>query len=155
MWRLFPVFFLVSCAANDANRPDSGESQPAQGRIVRLVELPLASAAQTIAGQPSRRTFEKQGIEGWLDETGAWHIKAEVHHGRIRCGTYETGVQSGRGNPACADVEWLTGVEFVARHRQCNSATRLHRGSGRFSEAASRLESVSCVRLVVRCAGTC
>ena len=26
---------------------------------------------------------------------------------------------------------------------------------GRFSEAASRLESVSCVRLVVRCEGTC
>ena len=142
------VILLTACATND-------EKQPDQGRIVRLVELPLTSAPRSVPGQPPRRVFEKQGIQGWLDETGAWNIEAEVHHGRIRCGTYETGIQLGRGNPACSDVQWLTGVEFVARQRQCNSATRLHRGSGRFSEAASRLESVSCVRLVVRCEGTC
>ena len=148
MWRLLPVLLLVSCAANE-------EKQPDQGRIVRLVELPLTAATQSVAGQPSRRTFEKQGIQGWLDATGAWQIKAEVNHSRILCGTYETGIQLGRGNPACSDVQWLTGAEFVSRQRQCNSATRLHRGSGRFSEAPSRLEEVSCVRLVVRCEGTC
>lgn len=148
MWRLLPVLLLVSCATDDQNQTD-------RGRIVRLIELPLASARESVAGQPSRRTFEKQGIQGWLDETGAWQIKAEIHHGRIRCGTYETGIQLGRGNPACSDAEWLTGVQFVHRQLQCNSATRLHRGSGRFSEAASRLAEVSCVRLVVRCEGAC
>ena len=145
---LLPVFFVISCAANEEKEPD-------QGRIVRLVELPLTSAPLAVAGQPSRRAFQKQGIQGWLDEAGAWSIEAEVHHGRIRCGTYETGIQLGRGNPACSDVHWSTGVESIARQRQCNSATRLHRGSGRFSESASLLESVTCVRLVVRCAGTC
>ncbi len=148
MWRLLPVFLLVSCAANEERPPD-------QGRIVRLVELPLTSPTQAVAGQPSRRAFAKQGIEGWLDQTGAWQIEAEIHHDRIRCGTYETGIQLGKGKPACSDVDWLTGIEFVARQRQCNSATRLHRGSGRFAEAASRLEQVSCARLVVRCEGTC
>ena len=148
MWRLLPVLLLAACAASD-------EKQPDQGRIVRLVQLPLTSPAQPVAGQPSRRAFEKQGVQGWVDQAGAWHIEAEVHHGRIRCGTYETGIQLGRGNAACSDVQWLTGVEFVARQRQCNSATRLHRGSGRFSEAVSRLEQVSCARLVVRCEGTC
>lgn len=155
MWRLLPVFLLVSCAANDAKQPASDDHQPDQGRIVRLVELPVASSAQIIEGQPSRRMFEKQGIQGWLDDTGAWHIKAEVHHGRIRCGTYETGVQLGRGTSACSDVEWLTGVESVSRQRHCNSATRLHRGGGRFSDVANRLEEVTCMRLVVRCEGTC
>ncbi len=155
MWRLLPVFLLVSCAADDVKQPAHGEHQPDQGRIVRLVELPVVSSTQSVDGQPSRRTFEKQGIKGWLDETGVWHIEAEVHHGRLRCGTYETGIQLGRGNPACSDVEWLTGVESVTRQRHCNSATRLHRGGGRFSEAASRFEEVSCVRLVVRCEGTC
>ena len=81
--------------------------------------------------------------------------QAEVSHRRLRCGTYETGVQLGSGNPACSDVRWLTEVAFVARQRQCNSATRLHRGGGRFSEAAIRLEQASCLRLVVRCEGTC
>lgn len=155
MWRLLPVLLLVSCAVNDEKQPASGEHQPDQGRIVRLVELPVQASAQTINGEPSRKNFQTQGIQGWLDETGAWHIEAEVHHGRLRCGTYETGIQLGRGNPACSDVEWLTGVESVTRQRHCNSATRSHRGGGRFSEAPGRLEEVTCVRLVVRCEGTC
>ena len=94
-------------------------------------------------------------MQGWLDETGAWHIGTEVHHGRLRCGTYETGIQLGRGKPACSEVEWLTDVEYATRLRHCNSATRLHAGGGVFSDAENRLEEVTCVRIVVRCEGTC
>jgi hypothetical protein len=161
MWKLFPVCFLaaccllVSCAVNDQQQAASDENQPAQGRVVRQLELPLGSSAQTISGQPSRSTFQKQGIQGWLDETAAWHISGEVHHGRLRCATYETGLQLGRGNPGCSNVEWLTDVEYVTRMRHCNNVTRLHVGEGRFSGIASRLEEVSCVRVAVRCEGTC
>ena len=161
MWKLLPVCLLVSCcvliscAVNDQQQVASDENQPAQGRVVRQFELPLVSSAQTFSGQPSRSTFQKQGIQGWLDETAAWHISGEVDHGRLRCATYETGLQLGRGNPGCSNVEWLTDVEYATRLRHCNSAKRLHVGDGRFSGMANRLEEVSCVRVTVRCEGIC
>ncbi len=161
MWKLPPVCLLlacclpVACAVNDQQQAASDENQPAQGRVVRQFELPLVSSAQTISGQASRSTFQIQGTQGWLDATAAWHISGEVHHGRLRCATYETGLQLGRGNPGCSNVEWLTDVEYVTRMRHCNNVTRLHVGDGRFSDMASRLEEVSCVRVAVRCEGAC
>ncbi|UCC56703.1 MAG: hypothetical protein JSU75_02790 [Gammaproteobacteria bacterium] len=94
-------------------------------------------------------------MQGWLDETGIWQFSMEVHHGRLRCATYETGIRLGKGNPACSNVEWLTGIEPVSRLRHCNSATRIHAGGGEISRAASRFAETSCVRVVVRCEGNC
>jgi hypothetical protein len=155
MWKLLPVCFLVACAVTEPQKSTSGENQSTQGRIVRQVELPLESPAQTVNGQPSRKSFQGARIQGWLDETGAWHIRTDVHHGRLRCGIYEAGIQLGRGNPACSNVEWLTGVEYATRLRHCNSASRPHAGGGKFSNAANRFEEATCVRVVVRCEGTC
>jgi len=76
-----------------------------QARIVRQVELQVESFAETINGQAVEETFQRQGVRGWLDEIGAWRIEGEVHHGRLRCANYEMGIQLGRGNPACADVD--------------------------------------------------
>jgi hypothetical protein len=154
MWKLLPVVLLVACAANDQHST-SGEIQSTQGRAVRHVELPVVLARQAAGDQPSRKTFERQGTAGWLDQTGGWHIRREVHHGRLRCATYETGIQLGRGDPACANVEWLTGVEYATRHRHCNSASRLHAGGGQLADGASRFADTSCVRVVVRCEGAC
>ena len=155
MWRLLPFCLLVSYAVNAQQQPASDEDQHNQARIIRQVELPAEPSAQTINGQLSKKNFQGQGMQGWLDETGAWQIRGEVHHNRLRCGTYETGIQLGRGNPACAAVEWFTGIEYTTRLRHCNSATRLHEGGGEFPEAAEHLEAVSCVRVVVRCEGSC
>jgi len=154
MWKLLPILLLVSCAAND-QQSTSSEDRSTQGRIVRQAELPVALSRQDAGDQPSRKTFERQGTAGWLDETGRWRISREVHHGRLRCGTYETGIQLGRGNPACTDVEWLTAVEPVARLRHCNSATRIHAGGGELSDGVNRFTETTCVRIVVRCEGTC
>lgn len=154
MWKLLPVLLMVSCAVNDQQQPDGG-NQSGQGRIVRQVELPVEPSVQAMRGQPAKKTFQRQGVQGWLDDAGTWHIRSEVHHGRLRCATYETGIQLGRGNPACSAVEWLTGIEYTTRLRHCNSATRLHAGSGQFPAMANRLQEVSCVRVVIRCEGTC
>ena len=154
MWKLFPIVLLVACAANDP-QSTSGEDPSSQGRVVRQVELPLAPSRQAAGDQPSRKVFERQGTAGWLDETGGWHVRREVHHGRLRCATYETGIQLGRGNPACANVTWLTDVEYATRHRHCNSASRLHAGGGQLADGAGRFAETSCVRVVVRCEGTC
>jgi len=87
MWKLLPVCLLVSCAANDQQQPSSDENQINQARIVRQLQLPVESSAPTIADQPSRRTFQRTGLQGWLDDTGAWRIRMEVHHHRFRCGS--------------------------------------------------------------------
>jgi len=154
MWKLLPVFLLVSCAANDRHLV-SGENLPGQSRIVRQIDLPVESSPQIIDGRYTKKNFQNSGMQGWLDDTGAWQIKGEVHHGRLRCGTYETGVRLGRGSPACSSVEWLTGIEYVTRLRHCNSATRMHAGGGESPSAVNRFKEVSCVRIVVRCEGTC
>jgi hypothetical protein len=155
MWKLLPLCLLVSCAVYDQQQQTSGENQPGQGRIVRQVELPVESLGQSGSDQTLKKTFQRQGIQGWVDETGAWHLSSEVQHGRLRCATYETGIQLGKGNPRCSEVEWLTGIEYGTRLLHCNSAARVHVGGGNFSSAAPRLEEVTCVRVVVRCEGTC
>ncbi len=145
MWKLLPVLLLVACATND----------PQQARIFRQVELPVSSVGPALDNQPARKTFQGKGIEGWLDQTGAWQLKGEVHHTRLRCGSYELGIQLGRGSPACSEVDWLTGVEFVTRLRHCNSASRLHVGGGQFASLVGRFAEVGCARVLVRCEGTC
>ncbi len=155
MWKLLPVSLLVACAANNQQQPAAGGNQQEQFRIVRQIEMPLQASAQTGNGQRPRKTFQRVGMQGWLDATGAWRIEGEVHHSRLRCATYETGIQLGRGNPSCSGVAWLTGVAYATRVRHCNSASRLHAGGGEFPEAANRLEETTCVRVLVRCQGTC
>lgn len=155
MWKLLPVFFLVSCAAVEQQESASDDKQAEQSRIVRQFQSPLDPAPARVDGQPPRRAYQGNGVQGWVDETGAWQIRAEVHHRRLRCGIYETGIQLGRGNPVCSNVEWLTGIEYATRLRHCNSASRVHGGAGRFPDLVDRLEQVTCVRVVVRCEGTC
>ena len=94
-------------------------------------------------------------MQGWLDETGAWHIEGEVHHGRLRCATYQMGIQLGRSSRACVDAEWMTGIEYATRLRHCNSASRLHEGGGKFSGTVNLFQETGCVRVVIRCEGTC
>lgn len=155
MWKLLPVCLLVSCAMNGQEPPASGDNQAVQGRIVQQNDLRITPSEQTGPDQPARFTFRQQGMSGWLDENGAWHIRREVRHNHLRCGTYETGIQLGRGSPGCTGVEWLTEVGYATRLRHCNSTTRLHEGGGRFSRTGNALEGVTCVRAVVRCEGAC
>ena len=88
----------------------------------------------------------------WLDENGNWHLRSEISHGRIRCASYEVGVQLGKGVPACNNFQWLTRVDWLPRVRHCNSATRIHTGGGNFADIKA-VEAASCARVVVRCEG--
>ena len=155
MWRLLPVCLLVACAANDPQPYARDGTQPARERIVRQIVAPLTPSTAAIPGQPSRSSFQRQGMRGWLDNAGAWHIRGEIQHARLRCATYETGIQLGRGDRACSSPEWLTDVEYTTSLRHCNQATRLHEGGGTFSATQNRLDEVNCVRVLVRCAGAC
>lgn len=157
MWKLIakllPMLLLVSCVTND-QRPVSDEDR-SSAQIVGQVTLPLELSEQAGEGKPLRKVFEQRGMSGWLDEAGGWHISKEVHHGRLRCATYETGIQVGSGNPGCTSVEWQTGLQHTAPRRHCNSASLMHTGGGELANGASGFAHATCVRVVTRCEGTC
>jgi len=153
MWRLLPLCLLVACVATDPNRSASVEGGTgAQPRIIRTLELPLRPPTLIVEGEPSRWTFQDFNVSGWVDDQGLWSIRSEVSHSRLRCATYEVGVQLGKGLLSCSNVRWLTDIEYVSRVRHCNGATRIHTGGGRFLDAAV-VEAADCARVVVRCEG--
>ena len=153
MWRLLPVCLLVACVATDPQRStSSGSGASTHSRVIRALELPMQPPTLLIEDEPARWTFQDFNVAGWVDENGFWHTRSEVSHGRLRCATYEVGVQLGKGLPGCSNVRWLSDVEYASRVRHCNSATRIHSGGGRFFDT-SIVEAANCVRVLVRCEG--
>lgn len=153
MWRLLPLCLLVACTATDFRKSTlGGGDAPAHTRIIRAMELPLQPPPLLVEGEPVRWSFRDFNISGWVDENGFWNIRSEISHGRIRCASYEVGVQLGKGLPACSNVDWLTGVEYGSRVRHCNSATRVHSDGGRFFDTPA-VVAANCARVLVRCEG--
>lgn len=154
IWRLFPVLLLASCAAPEPGER-AGESPPEGSRIIRTVDLPLTPVPAAGARQPGAKAFQGRDIEGEVDASGAWSIRAAVTHTRLRCATYETGIQLGQGDAACSSVRWLSNVEFGTRQTHCNSATLIHAGGGELPVTRDVLDQSNCVRVVTRCTGPC
>ena len=154
MWKLLPLILLASCAV-DAPREPASQSRQAGYRIVNIVDVPLNPASRPRGEQVPTKDFQRGDALGWIRKTGAWNIRAAVAHPRLRCATYETGIQLGAGSRACSDVQWLTNVEFGTRQTQCNNATAVHAGGGKSAEAGNAFGSSTCVRVVTRCTGAC
>ena len=153
MQRLLFIIGLLAiggCATDEAARSDGSQDAP---RIIQETRLPLR--AERAGAQPAERrwTFVSQSIQGTLDGSGAWSLRAEIDHPRLRCATYEAGVRVGRGDASCDNVEWLTAPQFGPERLQCNQATQVHTGSGRFDLPQGTAGSINCVGVVVRCRG--
>ena len=100
----------------------SDDSRAGAYRIVNTLDVPLKLSSKPNAEQAVSKEFSQGEARGSIQQTGVWNISAVVVHTRLRCGTYETGIQLGIGNPACSDVEWLTDMDYGTRRTQCNSA---------------------------------
>ncbi len=154
MWRLLPLILLASCAVDEPGDTASA-SRPAGYRIVNILDVPLNVATKPGGEKGPTREFQRGDTLGWIRETGVWRIRAAVTHPRLRCATYETGIQLGAGNRACSEVRWLTNVEFGTRHTQCNNATAIHAGGGELAAMQDLFRTSTCVRVVTRCEGAC
>ena len=155
MYRLLTLIALVfsaGCATDDMAGADQSAGT---ARIVRQVDLPMSSSGPAAQGQPSRRVFQAQSVQGSLYETGGWAVTTEVTHTRVRCATYETGIQIGRGDAACTRVDWLSDPDFRTWRTQCNSATLIHSGRGTVNLPESVVKDANCARVLVRCSGAC
>ena len=151
-WKILPVCLLTACAST--SETGGGTDSPADFRVVATRNLPLAPPSSLGQGQRVR-VYGSRNNGGNLTEEGFWSITKKVAHTRLLCATYETGVQFGRGDAACSNVNWLTDVDYVTRHKQCNSATMIHSGSGAVGDRKRVFDQSNCVRMVTRCRGRC
>jgi hypothetical protein len=154
MWRLLPLIFLVGCATDTPVDSIDAQDAPDRQRIVSVRDIVLGPASLSDANQLTR-TFRQGETQGWISEDGDWQISSAVTHTRLRCATYEVGIQLGQGAADCNQVRWLTDVQFGTRQQQCNSATRVHRGGSTLPDGSRLFETSTCVRVVTRCSGVC
>jgi hypothetical protein len=155
MWKLLPIILLVSSAVIVQTASAADEESASNSRIVNTMDLALNPSSKIGADQGAGRTFQGTETQGSIDETGAWNLSIAVTHNRLRCATYETGIQLGKGNPACTKVEWLTEADFGSSRRHCNSAVMIHKGSGKFTGSNDIYQASTCVRVVTKCTGAC
>jgi hypothetical protein len=143
---------MAACASDEIARTDGSEDAPP---ILRETRLPLHT--QRVGSQSNERhgTFATRSIQGSLDGSGSWSLRAEIDHPRLRCATYAPGVRVGRGDIACENVQWLTAPQFGRDRRQCNQATLVHTANGRFDLPPGATDSINCVGIVLRCSGAC
>jgi hypothetical protein len=142
------VALIAGCAASPVD-----ESEATQGeRLVRQTALP---ARPTVASQGADRLFEAPRIRVSLAPAGAWSLRTEVTHPRLRCGSYATRVRFGTGNADCSRVEWLTPVSIGPARRQCNGATLVHSDSGSLSLVPEQMRRLNCAEVAVQCTGAC
>jgi hypothetical protein len=156
MWRLLPALVLVSCAAQEPEDSVVAEGRNSNSsRIVGTLDLPLTPASTSGARQPATKEFQGRSTRGRISESGTWSISTTVTHTRLRCATYETGIQLGQGNADCSNVRWLSAVQFGTRQTHCNSATLIHTGGDELAGMKDTFEASNCVRVVTRCNGAC
>lgn len=124
-------------------------------RVMSRTEVPMSLAVGIVAGQPFRRSFEQRDVKGSVNDAGRWTIENVVDHSRFRCGTYEVGIQLGRGISGCSQPQWFGEPRYGTRERHCNSASLIHSGGGNLPVTREQVATASCVRVVVRCSGTC
>jgi len=122
---------------------------------MQRTEIPLQPMMQSQDGQPFRRSFDQRDNEGWISDDGRWSFTGLVEHTRFRCGTYEVGIQLGRGVSACAQPEWFNEPQYGTRERQCNSAPMIHTGGATLPVSREQVATANCVRVLIRCSGTC
>jgi hypothetical protein len=143
---------IGGCASDQTSRSDDSQDAP---RIVQETRLPLQ--IERVDARPAERrwTFTGPSAQGSLDASGAWSIRAEIQHQRLRCATYEAGIRVGRGDSSCETVEWLTTPQFGPERLQCNQATSVHTGSGRMDLPQGAVGNINCVGVLWRCRGAC
>jgi hypothetical protein len=124
---------------------------------IKKIAAVAKKPALVLPGEPAQLDFvfdKANDIKGWLRDNGDIYIEGYLNHNHLRCGTYELGIQFGKGN-GCVNVEWLTEPKYVSHKRQCNQAVLHHRGNQKVPEIVPHFKDVTCGQLLIRCEGTC
>ena len=144
---LYPVICLtVLCAWSAAN---SGELKKITA-VAKKPPLVLPNDTPQLDFQ-----FDKASdMKAWLKDNGDFLLQGYIQHNHFRCGTYELGIQFGKGD-GCVNVEWFAQPVYVSRQKQCNQAVLHHDGAANVPEVAGKIDQVTCAELHIRCEGVC
>ncbi len=129
--------------------------QPVSAEEQRNLSVEARSIGDLGGLQEAREEFDFGDAKAWLREDGYWQIEGFISHNSGFCGTYELGIQFGSGSPGCSNAEWLSAPMFVTQHRQCNGASKLHKGGNISLLAQERFKTINCAQRVIRCSGKC
>ncbi len=129
--------------------------QPVSAEELRNLSVEARSIGDLGGLQEAREEFDFGDTKAWLREDGYWQIEGFISHNSGFCGTYELGIQFGSGSPGCSNAEWLSAPMFVTQHRQCNGASKLHKGGNISLLAQERFKTITCAQRVIRCSGKC
>ena len=146
------IYIIVLILTSSLVSADEKQSYPG---AVNRTDIRLISESQFNPKDALKKTFQDGNFSGWLSTDANWYIKGRVPHTRLRCATYELGVQLGKGAPACLNVKWISGVHYGTRKSQCNSTTMEHSGGGEVPEFKTKLNDATCVRIITKCTGVC
>jgi hypothetical protein len=149
---IFALILIAGCATEDASLTGAAQSKP---RIVRQTDLPLLPAAEPAGTEGGEKAFGAGPTRGWVKASGDWSFTTQVTHSRLRCATYQAGIQLGNGDASCSRVGWLTSPVYGAKRTQCNGATLIHSGGGKIAFPKDPADPPNCVRVIVRCTGAC
>jgi len=146
-------YFIFTIALMSLNTLVLAVEKQSYPGAVNKTDIRLISETQFNPKDAVRKNFGDGNFSGWVSTDSNWYIKGRVPHSRLRCVTYELGVQLGKGAPACLNVKWVSGVHYGTRKSQCNSSDMLHIGGGEVPEFKTVLREATCVRIVTRCSG--
>lgn len=124
---------------------------------VKKISALAKKPAFVLPDQPAQWDFlfdKASDTKAWLRDNGELFIEGFIQHNHFRCGTYELGIQFGKGD-GCANVEWLSDPIYVSHKRQCNQAVLHHKGYQKAPAMVEKFNQVTCGQLLIRCEGTC
>ena len=106
-------------------------------------------------GTKQQLDFKFGAAKASLRQDGVIQFEGTVSHMGLRCATYSAGIQFGKGNPRCTDVEWITEPVYLTSQKHCNNAELVHTGADKDAKAAERFDDITCGQYLLKCVGTC
>lgn len=124
---------------------------------LKKISAPARKPAVVLPSDPKQLDFvfdKSSDMKAWIRENGDLFIEGFIRHNHFRCGTYQLGIQFGKGD-ACANVEWFSEPVYVSHKRQCNQAVLHHDGYQNDPKVVAKFNEITCAQLFIKCEGVC
>lgn len=124
---------------------------------LKKISAPAKKPALVLPNDPKQLDFlfdKSSDMKAWVRENGDLFIEGFIRHNHFRCGTYQLGIQFGKGD-GCANVQWYSDPVYVSHKRQCNQAVLHHNGYQNDPNVVAKFDEITCAQLFIKCEGVC
>ena len=127
----------------------------AEEEKIRATTAPAKKPGFVLPTEKKSLEFEFGDIKAVIKEDGFAAVEGPIKHNRLRCATYQIGLQLGQGEYACTNVKWLTEPVYITLKKHCNSALLPHQGNKNIPGFQKVFPDVTCAKRLIRCTGVC